>query len=64
VFGEVITKEGLDDADDEDYVKFSQHMVEASKEVVSALEREDTESIRKHVSDIRQRCDVCHEQFR
>ncbi len=64
VFGVVLTKEGLDEADNEDYTKLSMHMVEASRGVVAALDRGDADEVRKNVSAIRQRCDVCHEQYR
>ena len=64
VFGVVLTKEGLDEADDEDYTKLSMHMVEASQGAVAALERGDADAVRKNVSAIRQRCDLCHEQYR
>lgn len=64
VFGEVLTKEGLDEADDDDYVQFSRHMIEASKAVVAALERGNAGDVRKNVSAVRQRCDVCHNQYR
>jgi hypothetical protein len=64
VFGVVLTKEGLDESDDEDYTKLSLHMVEASRGVVAALDRGDADEVRKNVSAVRQRCDACHEQYR
>ena len=64
VFGEVLTKEGLDEADDDDYKKLSRDMVAASKSVVLALDRNNTDDVRKNVSAIRQRCDDCHNQYR
>ncbi|MCG8648563.1 MAG: cytochrome c [Pirellulales bacterium] len=64
VFGEVLTKEGMDEADDDDYSKLSRDMVEASKAAVAALERGDTDAVRKSVAAIRQRCDACHNEYR
>lgn len=64
VFGEVLTKEGLDEAEDEDYVQLSRDMMDASKSVVAALERGNHADVRKNVSSVRQRCDACHEQYR
>ncbi len=64
VFGEVLTKEGLDEAEDEDYVQLSRDMMDASKSVVAALERGNHADVRKNVSAVRQRCDACHEQYR
>jgi cytochrome c556 len=62
--GEVLVKEGMEQADDGDYAKFSRSMTEAAKGVVQALERTDMEAIRQGAAAIRQRCDACHEQYR
>jgi hypothetical protein len=64
VFGEVLTREGLDESDDEDYTALSRKMMEESKKVTAAIERGDADAIRAGVSAIRQRCDACHEQYR
>ncbi len=64
VFGEVLTKEGLDEADDDDYKQLSRSMMEASEGVVAAIGRGDAEGVRKGVSAIRQRCDTCHDAKR
>ncbi len=62
--GVVLTQEGMDEADDEDYTKLSRDMTTASKSVTAAIERGDAEAVRMGVSEIRQRCDACHEQYR
>ena len=64
VLGEILTREGMDQADEEDYVKLSRDMTTAATDLVGALERNDYESARKGAGSIRQRCDTCHEQFR
>ncbi len=64
ILGVVLTKEGMDDFDDEDYAELSKKMTEASKAVVGALERGDPDAIRKGVGAISQSCDACHEQYR
>ncbi len=64
ILGEVLTKEGVDGSDDDDYVKFSRDMIAASKAVVVSLNRGDPEEIRKGVSAIRQRCNACHNEMR
>ncbi|TWU57750.1 cytochrome c [Rubripirellula reticaptiva] len=64
MLGEVLTKEGMDEADDDDYVKLSRNMTADSKKVVAAIERADFEGARAGVSQIRGRCDACHEQYR
>ena len=64
MFGEVLTREGLDESDDEDYTGLSRRMMEESKKVTVAIERGDADAVRTGVSAIRQRCDACHEQYR
>ncbi|QDT07541.1 hypothetical protein K227x_59690 [Rubripirellula lacrimiformis] len=62
--GEVLTKEGMDEADDQDYVKLSHEMMGDTSKVVAAIERRDFEAARSSAAGIRQRCDACHEQYR
>ncbi|TWU58641.1 hypothetical protein Poly51_14200 [Rubripirellula tenax] len=62
--GEVLTKEGMDEADDDDYANLSRAMISESKQVVAAIERADFDGARSGVSLIRGRCDACHEQYR
>jgi hypothetical protein len=64
ILGVVLTKEGMDDFDDEDYAALSKKMTEASRAVVGALERGDADAVRKGVGAISQTCDACHEQYR
>ncbi|WP_237607180.1 cytochrome c [Roseimaritima sediminicola] len=62
--GEVLTKEGMDDADDEDYQLLSKAMTNAALDVRAALEREDAEGVGVAIGAIEQSCSACHEQFR
>lgn len=62
--GEILVREGMEEADDDDYVKLSRDMTADAKQVVLAVDRADTEAIGQGVSAIRQRCDACHEQYR
>lgn len=64
MIGEVLVQEGMDEADDNDYVKLSRSMAEAAQGVTQALDRMDIDAIRQGASAIRQRCDACHEQYR
>ncbi len=64
VLGAVLTKEGMDDFDDEDYAALSKQMTKASIDVVGALNRGDADAVRKGVGSITQSCDACHEQYR
>ena len=64
LLGEILTQEGMDDADDDDYAKLSRDMAGDGKAVTAALGRGDFEAVRLGVSKIRQKCDACHEQYR
>jgi hypothetical protein len=64
LLGEILTQEGMDDADDDDYAKLSRDMARDGKAVTAALGRGDFEAVRLGVSKIRQKCDACHEQYR
>lgn len=62
--GEILTKEGMDEADDDDYVKLSRDMTTEATNIVQALERGDLEVVRRGAGMVRKRCDMCHEQYR
>ena len=62
--GRILTQEGLDESDDEDYVAFCKQMTEAASSVTKALEIEDYDAVRKAVGAVTQSCDACHEQYR
>ncbi len=62
--GQVLVKEGMDEADDKEYQKLSNSMTTAASNVASAIERGDLATIREAVGAITQSCDACHEQFR
>jgi cytochrome c556 len=64
MLGEVFTREGMDEADDADYAKFSRQLTDAAKGVTAAIERGDTDAVRQGTGAIRQRCDACHEHYR
>ena len=64
MLGEVLVKEGMDEADDEDYAKLSRDMTEAANAIVAAIEPLDAEAVSAGASAVRQKCDACHEQYR
>ncbi len=64
VLGVVLTQEGMDDFEDDDYKLLSKKMTDAARNVVGALERDDTDGVRKAVGAVTQSCDACHEQYR
>ena len=64
MLGEVFTKEGMDDAGDEDYESLSRDMSTAARSVIAALDQSDNEAARLAVASIRETCTNCHEQYR
>ncbi|MEL7267930.1 MAG: cytochrome c, partial [Planctomycetota bacterium] len=62
--GHLLVQEEMDDYDDEDYAAYSELMKTAALEIVSALERDDADGIRKAVGKVDQSCSKCHEDFR
>ena len=64
VLGKILTHEGMDDWDDEDYTAYSDQMTEAARGVTRGLEISDYEAVRKAVGAVTQSCDACHEDYR
>ena len=64
VLGKILTKEGMDEADDEDYVAYSDAMVKAAAEVNRGLELDDYSVISKATGAVTQSCDDCHGDYR
>ncbi|MEO1526419.1 MAG: cytochrome c [Planctomycetota bacterium] len=64
VLGKVLTSEGMDDWDDEDYTAYSKQMTEAARDVTRGLELNDYDAIRKAVGAVSQSCDACHGDYR
>ena len=64
VLGKVLTSEGMDDWDDEDYAAYSDQMTEAARGVTRGLELGDYDAIRKAVGAVTQSCDACHGDYR
>ena len=60
----VLTREGMEDADDDEYVTYSRQLGGAAQAVLEAVEREDNAAARKAVSQIGVSCDRCHEVYR
>jgi hypothetical protein len=61
---EIFTQEGMDEAEDKDYVKLSREMRAAASALAAAVERNDWDAVTSGASAIRQRCDACHEVYR
>jgi hypothetical protein len=62
--GEVLTREGMEDGDDEDYAAFAKIMTGSALDVVAAVKLNDAEQARKASGKITQACDSCHENYR
>ena len=60
----VIAKEGMDDADVEDYLVFCQAMEKAAVDTVSATKNDDFEAASKSANLVSQSCNNCHEEWR
>ncbi|EMI17582.1 secreted protein [Rhodopirellula maiorica SM1] len=61
--GKVLTLEGLDDAEDDEYAMLSNNMSKAATAVATAMESK-TYEIGPLVGAVTQSCDACHEQYR
>ena len=64
ILGEILIQEGMDDAEDDDYMMLSRGMTKAARSVVAAIERQDFDAVRTSVGAITQSCSDCHEQYR
>ena len=64
VLGHVLSREGMHDADDEDYAALSEAMSQAGVGLREVLERGDIEAVRLGTGVISQTCADCHEQYR
>ncbi|WP_143543896.1 cytochrome c [Rhodopirellula sp. MGV] len=60
----ILIQEGMDDADDEDYRKYSQAMMNAALEVKRGVEVKDYDMVSRGVGGIMQSCDDCHGEYR
>ncbi len=61
---EILTKEGLADADDAEYVALSREMKAAGMAISQALDQGDPDAVGKAVGALTQSCDKCHEGYR
>ncbi len=62
--GEILTREGMDEADDDDYVALSKQMLTASKQVAEAAKNENYELASPAFNSVTQSCSNCHEDWR
>lgn len=62
--GNVMTREGLADAEDEEYQKLAQVMVKSALSIRTGLEKNDAAAVRAAVGAVSQSCTACHDQYR
>lgn len=62
--GEVLQREGLEDADDGEYKKFAQMLVTGGKELTAACKEKNFEAASKATTLIVNSCEKCHEVYR
>ena len=62
--GEVLQKEGLEDADDAEYKKFAAMLVTGGKELAAACKEKNFDAASKATNLIVNSCEKCHEVYR
>ncbi len=64
LLAEVLTRDGMEDSDDENYADFCRQLQTAAREVIHAAEQQDAFRARRAVGNISESCDSCHEHYR
>lgn len=64
VMGEVLTKEGMGDADDKTYAGFAHSMRDAATEIAGAVKGNNYDTARAAAGKIDKACSQCHEGYR
>lgn len=61
---EVLTKEGMEDWEDETYLGFAKRMKEGAMAIAAAVKTNDYEQARQAAGDVKKACTECHEFYR
>jgi hypothetical protein len=64
IVGEILTKEGLADADDTEYAAMCKEMTAAAGSISKALDQGDAAAVSKAAGAVSQSCAKCHESYR
>ena len=64
MLGEILTKKGLEDAEDETYAEFAHNMRNAANDVLSALRENDQARASQAAGEIAKACSDCHDSYR
>ena len=60
----VLCQEGMDDADEEDYVQYARAMQQAALELVQAARQQNYDQAAQAANAIEQSCSDCHAEWR
>jgi len=61
---EVLTKEGMEEADDETYAELANRMKQAALSIVAAVKQNDYDQARQAAGEVKKACTECHEFYR
>lgn len=64
VIGYVLTRDGMEDANDDEYVRYCEQLKRAAGEVIQAVEQDDYSAARGAAGEISKSCSNCHETYR
>ena len=64
MFATVLTRDGMEDAGDEDYDAYCRELASATDDLLEATRVEDYAAFRKAAGNIGQACNRCHEDYR
>ena len=64
LFAEILQRDGMEDAGDEDYDSYSQELSKASDAVLRAVRDKDAKAARVATSLVGKSCTQCHEDYR
>jgi len=64
LIGEVLMKEGMNDADAADYKGFCEMLKKGARDAVDATKLDNADGARQAIGTITKSCDACHEQYR
>ncbi|MAV35461.1 MAG: hypothetical protein CMJ59_08385 [Planctomycetaceae bacterium] len=62
-FASILTKEGMDDSDDDEYRGYAQAMQDAARSLVDAVKLKNQAQASKQVGQIRKACGECHSTY-
>ncbi len=61
---EILTREGMEDAGDDEYDGYCRRVLQASREIVEAIEKNSLDTARTSAGEINKACSECHESYR